>query len=236
MKWFKRAKEDSGKDLIYVSLVSALSEGGCPICRLLAHVEVDTLRSLLYEHVNDPHVREIFVKGWGLCRYHSWLLARLAIEDPSLGGALGPAILLEDLLTRFIEAFDRGSLVEPGSGCYVCKQLREFENMYVESIAKRFRTTDLLDRYGASRNSILCVKHFNAVVQRCDQQVREKLIALQREKLSRLRNLVRSLIDKHDYRCREPITREEAESWILAIESLVGSSSLLSGIYKTYLR
>ncbi len=234
MKLFRRNRNEGGKDLIYVSLISALDEGGCPICRLLAHVEVDTLRSLLYEHVNDPHVRKMFVEGWGLCCYHSWLMARLAMEDASLGGGLGPSILLEDLLTRFLEAFDKGIAVEPGSGCYVCKQLREFERMYVESMASRFRTTDLLDRYEASRDSVLCAKHFNEVAKRCEARTREKLVEIQRAKLTRLRDLVRSFIDKHDYRCREPITREEAESWVLAIESLVGSSSLLSGLYKLY--
>ncbi len=230
---FRKPSRDSGKDLIYVSLASAIEEGGCPICRLVAKVEVDALRSLLYEHVNDPHVRKLIVSGWGLCQYHSWLMARLAIEDPSLGGGLGPAIIMEDLVERFLNEVSQGRVPEAGSGCYVCRQVAEFELMYVESLAKRFETTDLLGKYEGNSSSILCSKHFKQVAERVREVgVRDKLFEIQRAKLGRLGELLRRYIDKHDYRCGEPITKEEAESWLLAIESLVGTKSLLSGLYR----
>ncbi len=232
MPLFRRSSSESGRDLIYVSLASAIEEGGCPICRLLSRVEVDALRNLLYEHVNDPHVRKLIVEGWGLCQYHSWLMARLAIEDPSLGGGLGPAIILEDLMDRFLRAIENESIPDVGSGCYVCKQLRDFEKTYVESFVARIENTDLLDRYKATPSSILCSKHFRLVLSLAKGDAKRRLLAIHLFKLERLEKLVRKYIDKHDYRCKEPITKEEAESWLLAIEALVGSKSLLVGVHR----
>jgi len=177
-------------------------------------------------------VRKLIVEGWGLCQYHSWLMARLAVEDPSLGGGLGPAIIMEDLLHRFREAMKSGTLPKTGGGCYVCKQVRDFEKMYVESMARRIESTDLLDKYEASKSSILCSKHFAEVRNLLREDLCEKLTSIQMRKLEALERTIRSYIDKHDYRCREPITREEAESWLLAIEALVGNRALLSGLYR----
>ncbi len=234
MRFFRkrRPSEEYGKDIIYVSLVSAIGGGGCPICRLLSKAEVNAIRSLLYEHVNDPYVRKLIVNGWGLCQYHSWLMARLAAEDPSLGGGLGPAIIMEDLVDRYIEALSKDVLPEAGSGCYVCKQLREFEKVYVESFALRIESTDLLSKYAVSSRSVLCSKHLNMVMKLVSESTRARLLEIQKAKLKNIVNAIRRYIDKHDYRCQEPVTKEEAESWLLAIEALVGLRALLSGLYK----
>ncbi len=224
-------EEDSG-DIIYVSLVSAIDEGGCPICRLLSKVEVSALQSLLYEHVNDPYVRKLIIHGWGLCQYHSWLMARLAMEDHSPGSGLGPAIIMEDLLSRYLEALNKGTFPEAGSGCYVCKQLQEFEEVYVESFALEIESTDLLSKYATNSKSVLCSRHFNMIIKLANKNARERLLEIQRAKLENLVNTVREYINKHDYRCQESITKEEAESWLLAIEALVGLRALLSGLHR----
>lgn len=222
-KLFSRKRSEESKDLIYVSLVQAIQRGGCPICRLVSEAEEQSIRSLLYEHVNDPHMRKKIVESMGFCPYHFWMLVDLALEDPSLGGGLGPAIILEDLITRYLEVS-----TSPSAECFLCKQRREFEEIYIKSFAEKLGCTDILQRYRSAKNSILCRKHFNAIANLVpSDEVRREFIEIQRSKLIDLRDLIRRYIDKHDYRCREHITREEGEAWIRAVEFFAGYRYLL---------
>jgi len=219
---FKKSRGES-KDIIYVSLVQAIQRGGCPICRLVSEAEEHSLRSLLYEHVNDPHMRKKIVESMGFCPYHFWMLVDLALEDPALGGGLGPAIILEDLISRYLNGYRN-----PTSECFLCKQRREFDEIYTKSFAEKIKQTDLLDRYRDSRRSVLCRKHFNAVMDAlANEEWRKRLEDVQCSKLAELLELLKRYIDKHDYRCREPITREEGEAWIRAVEFFAGYRYLL---------
>ncbi len=206
----------SKKDITYVRLVDVLSSPGCPICAILEKVERDAIFSLLYERVNDPGSRKAFIRSLGFCPYHAWLLADIARSEAVLGG-LGPAVLYEHALRKYLEEEMEG----PEGECYLCSWVEEFEKIYVEAFVRPSKSLDLLDRYENSE-AILCDRHFKEIYERLGSKERERLKEIQRRKIEKVLEKVRSYIDKHDYRNEEPITREEANSWKIAIEILKG--------------
>ncbi len=204
------------KDITYVRLVDSFSSPGCPICVILEKVERDAIFSLLYERVNDPGTRKEFIKSLGFCPHHAWLLAEIAKSEAVLGG-LGPAVLYEHALRKYLEE----GMKAPEGSCYLCSWVENFEEIYLEAFVRHSKSLDLLDRYERSK-AILCDKHLKEICRRLDEKRRERLLEIQRKKIEKVISDLRSYIDKHDYQCKEPITREEANSWKLAIEILKG--------------
>jgi hypothetical protein len=210
----------SEKDVIYLALVDSISKGGCPICRTLEKSENNLIWIILYEHVNDPYVREKINKGNGLCGYHYKKVIDMAKQDPLIGG-LGPAIIVEDLLSRFVESINTDTPLS--TKCYICSELEKTEDSYIASFVSKLDTTDLLSRYESNPESILCYKHFMEIYSRLPEATAQKLKEIQLKKLSSLLGELRSYIEKHDYRYIGTITENEAKSWTKAIEALVGS-------------
>jgi hypothetical protein len=212
--------ESDGKDVIYVTLVDAVSRGGCPICRAVEKSENSMLWIMLYEHVNDPHVRERIRRGNGFCAYHFQKIVEMARSDPLIGG-LAPAIIVEDLLSRYIESVREGTTLE--TECFVCSELERVEESYTSSFASKLDTTDLLTRYESNPGSLLCYKHYLEVYSRASEPARERLREVQLRKMESLRSLLQSYIAKNDYRFIGTITEAEASSWVKAVEAIVGS-------------
>ncbi|ASJ04705.1 DUF6062 family protein [Thermococcus barossii] len=206
-------------DLIGMYLRDAMGDG-CPVCRILRKYEESEIETILYEHVNDPGVREKFKESLGLCTYHAWKTLGEAYSDPLLG-PLGVAIIYRDVLSEYVASLERGRTPEEGE-CFLCRLVEEKETSTVEAFAERIE--ELLPEYRNSE-SILCRRHYEMLVstlQRTNPQAARMLESLQLEKLRVLEKRLGSFIDKFDYRAREKPTKEEISSLPLAIEALKG--------------
>ncbi|ASA77605.1 DUF6062 family protein [Thermococcus sp. 5-4] len=206
-------------DLIGMYLRDAMGEG-CPVCRILRKYEESEIETILYEHVNDPGVREKFKESLGLCTYHAWKTLREAYSDPLLG-PLGVAIIYEHMLSSYVSSLERGRIPEEGE-CFLCQLMEEKETNTVEALAERIG--ELLPVYEDSE-SVLCRRHYGmllSILRRTNPDAAERLETVQLEKLRVLRERLGSFIDKFDYRAEEKPTKDEISSLLLAIEALKG--------------
>lgn len=69
---------------------------------------------------------------------------------------------------------------------------------------------------------MLCRKHLASVMERLSRDKRTELIEHEKRKLENIKKRLTSLINKHDYRNKEPVTREEQQALPEAIEALRG--------------
>ncbi|WP_297093014.1 DUF6062 family protein [Thermococcus sp.] len=206
-------------DLIGMYLRDALGEG-CPVCRILRKYEESEIDTILYEHVNNPGVREKFKESLGLCTYHAWKTLGKAYSEPLLG-PLGVAIIYEHMLRTYITYLERGETPEEGE-CFLCRLMEEKERSTVEAFAERIE--ELLPEYERSE-SVLCRHHYRMllqILQRGDPTAAERLKMVQIEKLKILRERLGAFIDKFDYRAKERPTKEEISALPLTIEALKG--------------
>ncbi len=206
-------------DLIGIHLREALGEG-CPVCRLLREYEESEIETILYEHVNDPEVRNRLKESLGLCTYHAWRMVEKAYSEPLLG-PLGISIIYEHMLSIYISALEENG--EAGTGeCFLCSLLKRKERTTVEAFADRIE--ELLPEYERS-GSILCKRHYEmlrSMLAERNPEMAEKLRRIQIEKLKELDGRMRSFIDKFDYRSKEGHTEDEVKALPQTVEALKG--------------
>ncbi|USS40718.1 DUF6062 family protein [Thermococcus aggregans] len=145
-------------DIIGVYLKEALDRAGCPVCYLLDKYEKSSIETILYEHVNDPFVREKFAESLGLCPYHAWRLKEIAYSNPLYGG-LGVAVIYEHMLSLYLKGLRNGEKIEEKE-CYLCKAVKEKERDIVETFAERLN--ELLEDYKNSE-AVLCKRHYELI-------------------------------------------------------------------------
>ena len=202
-------------------MVEQLDYRGCPICRLVEDTERRVIKSILYEYVNDPGVRQGIRRSWGFCTHHAWLFLRLALS-PETAGRLGAAIIYEDLVSTLIESLGDEKALSNESLCPVCRAAMETEEIYVEEFARCYEQSEWFRKKYASSRALLCRKHLISVAKRLGPSARRKLIEREKLRLEDIRKRLTSLINKHDYRNREPITKEEQQALWEAVEALRG--------------
>ncbi|WP_456395099.1 DUF6062 family protein [Thermococcus sp.] len=207
-------------DLIGIYLKEALENPGCPVCNILQKYEKSEITTILYEHVNNPSVRDQFKESLGLCTYHAWKLKEVAYSDPLLG-ALGVAVIYDHMLSVYIESLEQGRRVKV-SKCFLCRRAEEKERSIISGLSRRIE--ELLPVYKNS-GAILCKKHYEMLKEELRKEnppYVDELTGIQIEKLRIIRERVERFIDKFDYRSTEAPTKKEAEAVVLAIESLKG--------------
>ncbi|WP_461863491.1 DUF6062 family protein [Thermococcus sp.] len=207
-------------DLIGIYLKEAFENAGCPVCNILEKYERNEISTILYEHVNNPSVREEFKKSLGLCPYHAWKLKEIAYSEPLLG-SLGVAVIYDHMLSVYIESLEQKQNIRV-SKCFLCERTEEKERNVISGISKRIE--ELMPVYQNSE-AILCKKHYEMLLDELRKKkpaYADKLTELQIEKLRRIRERVERFIDKFDYRSTEAPTKKEADAVVLAIESLKG--------------
>ncbi len=219
-------KGDECSSITGIHLQEALELGGCPICRLVENAENEEIKSFLYEYVNDSMVRDKIRRRLGFCPFHSWLLFRTALK-PEISGQLGIAILYEDLIKTYAELLEEGdmkNLVNVNKEeCLICKVAKETETTYLELFARCYETSERFRRLYESSKAILCRRHLLKVLEIIkDEKVKVMLIKQQTLKLKDIGRRLRSFIDKHDYRNKELITKEELRAISEAVETLSG--------------
>ena len=219
----KGSGNDEGKcgSITSIYLSEALEKPGCPICRLVESAERQVIKNILYEYVNDPGVRGEIRRSWGLCTHHAWLFLRLALS-PETAGMLGAAIIYEDVVSELLDRLSGSEVPLDDATCPVCRAARETEDIYVAEFRRCYNVSPGFRTLYAQAPAILCRRHLALVLQGLSKEARDTLLEQQRAKLIDVRMRLSSLINKHDYRNKEPITRREQEALWEAVEALRG--------------
>ena len=225
-------------------LREALTQPGCPVCRL---VERDTgryLDNLLWENVNDPGLRREIRRALGFCREHT----RMLISRP--GASLGLALIARDVWEEIQRAMEtapafrpqdrRARLpVAPAAGlldrltpqgeCPACVHARALEDLYLDILLEKLvGEGGLLAAYGASDG--LCLPHFRRALARArDGAAGAALVGAQRAIGQRQLAELDEFIRKNDYRFRDEPWGRERDAWRRALGALVGEIGLSGG-------
>ncbi len=222
-------------------LVEACARPGCPVCRCVQDAAAGHLRALLDEHVTDPASRARLTEAWGVCATHAAALRRL----PEVG--LGVAIVYEGLLARagaWVDACCRaggagrrgwrallrapaasGVRRLPRARCHVCAELARTERRLLETLVASAGEGELGAALGRSTGP--CLPHLElAVALAEDGGAVDRLLAVVRPRLERLREELRAFIAKHDHRARAPFTEAEAQAWPTALELVAGAAEV----------
>lgn len=226
----------------------ALTQTGCPLCRLLARNADNYIDGVLWELVNDPEIRHNLNQARGYCREHAWLLVRY-------GASLGVAILMLDVLETVLKVLDEGEFapppgfslqqmwrgrnqqpqndsgpadlvagLAPQSPCPVCAQMEHDKAYYLDALLAFLGDgpDSLASAYRASAG--LCLPHFRLALQRVpDEETFQNLTAAQNAVWERLKVDLQEFIRKNDYRYIRESFGEEGDAWRRAIEAISGA-------------
>jgi len=230
----------------YYDLRAALTQPGCPVCRLTASDTERYLDGLLWESVNDPGVRHTIRQAGGFCHTHAWQLVRP-------GALLGVAILMNDVLRATLKALEDGRFQavpalslrhaqesldrsQPAAAtadlvarltakaeCPACIHARQMEEIYLSTLTEHLLDEDgLLADYKASDG--LCLPHFRqALACLRDQAAFDALLTAQRTIWGRLVEHLGEFVRKNDYRFQHESWGDEGDAWLRAIASLTGT-------------
>ena len=96
------------KHLGYFDVKEALSNSGCPVCRLETQTADAAIDSLLWESVNDVPTRHQLNAARGYCRTHAEKMVRN-------GAAFGVSILMGSVVHTVAEILSNGTFQDvPG--------------------------------------------------------------------------------------------------------------------------
>jgi hypothetical protein len=228
------------KHLGYYNLIEALNEEGCPVCNLLEQSVRRYMSSLLYESVNDPLVRKRLREASGFCNTHAWQLKRL-------GDGLGQSIIYEDLVSSvsawmknmkksiaytrgFRNGLKRGrsqvALMTRKISCPVCSRKSRTEERVILVFIKSFRELEFSRLFQDS--SGLCLPHLFSALNKGekDEAFVRDLLEIEIGKMESLTVEMREYQRKHDYRYIREGFGAEGDSWVRAIEKLVGREGI----------
>lgn len=216
-------------------LDEALALPGCPVCRMVVQRVAQTLESIQNELVLDPAYREQVDAAWGFCNVH----AQQWLDDAQ---PLSTAIIYEAVLGRVSRELERvspgrkklggqlRSKLRGGNDCAVLAESRtcplclardEQERQIVAHLLEELRASGFRERYLASGG--LCVTHVNlALCAGPDSAALETLRGRMLLTQDELRDQLREVIRKHDYRNRDAVAGPEWNAVEQAVRHVAG--------------
>lgn len=218
---------------LQAELLDTLEQGGCPLCRLTARAEQSFLDSLTYERILDLGTRAELKRSRGMCLKHarSWR----EVHGSALGIAIVYETTIKDLLRdtetevesplKFWEQTptpeELAEELEPSVPCPACKVGDEtasrFANVLLQDLQKEEIRT-LLEQAGG-----LCLPHLRLTLSiRGAVESKRLLLAVERRAWSALQLELKEFIRKNDYRFRTEPKGSERDSWLRAMDALVG--------------
>ena len=233
------------KNHSYFVLLEELKQPGCPLCSLFIKDSQSYLDTLLYENVLDVPTRLNLMESFGFCNRHAWQISKLpAICSP----AAGFAILASDLLRKFnlvagamaaesqkksiwrswLHKRDLRVFPQMKAGvCPACNHVTEFEAFHLTDLVNAITQAEFLEAYEASQG--ICLSHlFLAEQKYLDHPNFPLLLKLQLGKSQSLRQTLEEFIRKQDRRLQQEITEDEARSWRVAMEFLIGKPGVFN--------
>lgn len=221
------AHSKPSKFIGFFNLVEAMKAPGCPVCARILDETRRSMDGFLYENVNDGPLREQIRRDCGLCHRHSWQLARF-------GDALGGAILMCDVLESVIPKIDARAMPlsrKPTQAqlgqqvCLFCRSERQIHDGVITELATHIADEELKSAWQGC--ATLCIPHLTEVARQIRDPIdRDRLIEDHREKYQKLCDEMRLLIARQSYDRRDEGIGAEKDSWLRAIEALVGKSGV----------
>jgi len=215
----------------FVVLEALQAAKSCPLCALEKDCARRYFDSLLREFVNDPDVRGELRRQKGYCPRHAHQLV-------GHGDGFGTAILYKDqaeLLLSFLkvlqDALPKGSprselSWERGhSLCPACREQKRDRERYVAVLVEGLHDGEMRSAFEASPG--LCVPHFLAALEAAKHaHLRSYLAETQRAKAGDLLHDLDEFCRKHDYRFQREGFGKEGDSWVRAVQMLVGEEGV----------
>jgi len=189
----------------YHELLGALAERGCAVCRWAEESVEDAISAILHEQVNDASFRQELLASGGFCHPHAW---RLVGQHDTLG----TAILYRALLS------DAGRHRKARARCLLCVSYVNGERLALDTFERSLGVATFAETL--ARSDGLCDGHFELALGEVKDKPR--LRQLQRETRSRLLGQLDELIRKQDYRFVGEPDRGEGDSWLRAVNAVVG--------------
>lgn len=218
---------------LQAELRETLEQGGCPLCRLTARAEESFLDSLTYERILDLGTRAELKRSRGMCLRHA--RAWREVHGSALGIALVYEVTIKDLLhetelelespLKFWETRPTPAQLaeglEPLALCPACQRgadtAARFANVLLQDIQKESVRTALEQAGG------LCLPHLRlALATRGSVEAKRLLLEVERRAWAALRTELQEFIRKNDYRFRDEPQGSERDSWLRALDALVG--------------
>jgi hypothetical protein len=211
------------------------------MCRLAEEYSRRYLDAFFYEQVNDVGMRRRLRDSRGFCPWHAWQARKVAST------ALGVAIIAQDLITAEVARLDDllrapAAMSEfPTTGhsvsasalsaftrgwrqkkiCPACEVILAHERQALETLLRFLHDAEFARRLESA--APLCVIHTMRVTEGhgSDADLRP-LLDMQRRKYAHLVGELEEFCRKHDYRFSHESWGAESDSWLRAIELLVG--------------
>ncbi|MGD0462215.1 MAG: DUF6062 family protein [Tepidisphaeraceae bacterium] len=220
-------KQPQAKFIGFFKLIEAMKQPGCPICARIIEDIHHGMDSFLYESVNDSGLRDQIRSDSGLCHRHSWQLARF-------GDALGSAILFRDVLatvlaslgsTPSLSFFRKRSTRLGAQVCLFCRQEERSHEGLLSDLVAHIDDAELKKAWGGP--AVLCIPHLSDLCGLLrDDAARRRITEMHRSKYMALCDEMEQLKEKQSYNHRPEEIGPEKDSWIRAIEVLVGRSGI----------
>jgi hypothetical protein len=199
------------------SLREAFGYRGCPICHVLDKDEYDFMAQLQYQTIKEEKVRQDVVSSNGYCNFHFHQMARLA-------SPVGNAILTRDLINAEIKEIEKGFFGPTlRIDCPVCRYAAEREEFYVKEFRVLLSEKSFQKEYEATDG--LCRIHLKGVLNLLQEgELHQFMLASHIMHLNLLRIQLETFISKVRSTSRD--FKEEKNSWLVAIEKMVGKKGL----------
>jgi hypothetical protein len=223
------------KHISYFNLLDALKENGCAICALIKKSVHKSMDNFLYEQVNDPGVRKEIKESFGFCNRHAWQLQKfydglgLSIIYHYLSGVLIDKIDKQmdpkTLIKRLLKDKEIRNFQKIQNTCMVCKEEKEVERRYIEVFIDNFEDTELKCAF---KNSFgLCLPHLLMLTKICkDAKLSTEVLKIEAVKIKSIIEELKEFERKYDYRFSKEKFGKEGDSWIRAIEKLIGKEGI----------
>jgi hypothetical protein len=209
------------KHTTYFNLLDALKEDGCPICALIKKSIRKSMDDFLYGQVNDPAIRKQIKESFGFCNRHAW-------QFQKLGNGFSLSIIYRSLSESLVDKIDKKEIRDfqrVRSTCMICKESKETERRYMEVFIENYEELQLRSSFKDSFG--FCLTHLLALLKLCkNKEISAEVLKIESAKIKHIIDELKEFERKYDYRFSKEEFGKESNSWIRAIEKLIGKEGV----------
>lgn len=209
------------KHTSYFNLLDALTEDGCAICIIIRKSVHKSMDDFLYGQVNDPAIRKEIKESFGFCNRHAW-------QFQKLGSGISLSIVYRSLSESLVDKIDKKEIrnfQKVQNTCMICKESKETERRYIQVFIENYEEAQLRSSFKDSFG--FCLPHLLALLKLCkDKDTSSEVLKIESVKIKTIIGELKEFERKYDYRFSKEGFGKESDSWIRAIEKLVGKEGI----------